>query len=341
MTASELVAGDLTNPGALGARPGDVWRSNGSWNRPGRTIAELQAAKAGRTISVVLPALDEEETIESVIDSISPLVRDSGGLVDELIVLDSGSTDGTEIRAIAAGARVISREQALPEVPTLPGKGEVLWRSLAATTGDIVVFIDSDLLDPHPMFVPWLVDPLLTGDGVHLVKSVYRRPLMVHEADGVSEIGEMGGGAGSTGGGRVTELVARPLLAALRPELGCILQPLGGEYAATRELLTALPFAPGYGVEIGILIDTFDRLGLDAIAQVNLGVRAHRNRPLAALGAMSRQVIATLLSRCGISDSGVELTQFFADGPDGCGYTQHTSPVSLLDRPPMNGLRPR
>ncbi|MGA7053638.1 MAG: glucosyl-3-phosphoglycerate synthase [Mycobacterium sp.] len=334
MTASELVAGDLTNAGGLGARPGDVWRCNRSWNRPGRTIAELEAAKAGRTISVVLPALDEQETIESVIDSISPLVD---GLVDELIVLDSGSTDDTEIRAIAAGARVVSREQALPEVATLPGKGEALWRSLAATSGDIVVFVDSDLINPHPMFVPWLVGPLLTGDGVHLVKSVYRRPLMVREADGVSDVGEVS----ATGGGRVTELVARPLLAALRPELGCILQPLGGEYAATRELLTSLPFAPGYGVEIGILIDTFDRLGLDAIAQVNLGVRAHRNRPLAALGAMSRQVIATLLSRCGISDSGVELTQFFADGPDGCGYTQHTSPVSLMDRPPMNGLRPR
>jgi glucosyl-3-phosphoglycerate synthase len=338
MTASELVASDLTSAGSLGTRPGDIWWSNRSWKRPGRTIAELEAAKAGRTISVVLPALDEQETIESVIDSISPLVD---GLVDELIVLDSGSTDDTEIRAVAAGARVVSREQALPEVPTLPGKGEALWRSLAATSGDIVVFVDSDLIDPHPMFVPWLVDPLLTGDGIHLVKSFYRRPLMVREADGVSDVGEVGGAVGATGGGRVTELVARPLLAALRPELGWILQPLGGEYAATRELLTSLPFAPGYGVEIGLLIDTFDRLGLDAIAQVNLGVRAHRNRPLAALGSMSRQVIATLLSRCGISDSGVELTQFFADGPEGCGYTQHTSPVSLVDRPPMNGLRPR
>jgi glucosyl-3-phosphoglycerate synthase len=247
-------------------------------------------------------------------------------------VLDSGSTDDTEIRAIAAGARVVSREQALPEVPVQPGKGEALWRSLAATSGDIVVFIDSDLINPHPMFVPWLVAPLLTGDGIHLVKSFYRRPLQVDDA---------GGGVAATGGGRVTELVARPLLAALRPELSCILQPLGGEYAASRELLTSLPFAPGYGVEIGLLVDTFDRLGLDAIAQVNLGVRAHRNRPLPELGAMSRQVIATLLSRCGIPDSGVGLTQFFADGPDGYGYTAHTSPVSLDDRPPMNALRPR
>jgi glucosyl-3-phosphoglycerate synthase len=307
MTASELVAGDLANDRLL-------------WNRPTWTIAELEEAKAGRTVSVVLPALDEEETIESVIDSISPLVD---GLVDELIVLDSGSTDDTEIRAIAAGARVVSREQALPEVPVRPGKGEALWRSLAATRGDIVVFVDSDLIDPHPMFVPWLVAPLLTCDGVHLVKSFYRRPL----------------GPGATGGGRVTELVARPLLAALRPELGCILQPLGGEYAASRELLTSLPFAPGYGVEIGLLVDTFDRVGLDAIAQVNLGVRAHRNRPMTELGAMSRQVIATLLSRCGIPDSGVGLTQFVADAD--FGFTAHTSPVSMVDRPPMNRLLPR
>jgi glucosyl-3-phosphoglycerate synthase len=303
--------------------PGDTWLSDHSWNRPAWTVAQLEAAKAGRTISVVLPALNEEETVGSVIDSISPMV---GGLVDELIVLDSGSTDDTEIRAIAAGARVVSRENALPEVTPQPGKGEVLWRSLAATTGDLIVFVDSDLIDPDPMFVPRLVGPLLTGDGIHLVKGFYRRPLKVS------------GSEDANGGGRVTELVARPLLAALRPELGCVLQPLGGEYAGTRELLTSVPFAPGYGVEIGLLIDTYDRLGLDAIAQVNLGVRAHRNRPLTELGAMSRQVIATLLSRCGISDSGVGLTQFFADGD---GYTPRTSPVSLEDRPPMNTLRPR
>lgn len=317
MTASDLVAANLV---------GDL--ADRSWNRPRWTVAELVAAKAGRTISVVLPALNEEETVESVIDSISPLVD---GLVDELIVLDSGSTDDTEIRAIAAGARVVSREQAVPELPARPGKGEALWRSLAATSGDIVVFIDSDLINPDPMFVPNLVGPLLTGDGIHLVKGFYRRPL---------KVGDASGDAGSTGGGRVTELVARPLLAALRPELGWVLQPLGGEYAASRELLMSLPFAPGYGVEIGLLVDTFDRLGLDAIAQVNLGVRAHRNRPLEELGAMSRQVIATLLSRCGIPDSGVGLTQFFPAGPNSEGFTQHTLPVSLDDRPPMSVLRP-
>ena len=195
----------------------------------------------------MLPALNEEETVGSVVDTISPLL---GGLVDELIVLDSGSTDDTEIRAIAAGARVVSREQALPEVEPVPGKGEVLWRSLAATTGDIVVFVDSDLIEPDPMFVPWLVGPLLTGDGIHLVKGFYRRPLKA--ASGEDAHG---------GGGSPNWSHARCRLRAA-PGTRCVIQPLGGEYAGTRELLTSLPFAPGYGVEIGILIDTYDRLGL-------------------------------------------------------------------------------
>jgi len=301
--------------------PGDTWLAGHSWHRPTWTLAELEAAKAGRTISVVLPALNEAETVGAVIDTITPML---GGLVDELIVLDSGSTEQTAAHASAAGAHVVNREDALPEIPPQPGKGEALWRSLAATTGDIIVFIDSDLIDPDPMFVPRLVGPLLTADGIHLVRGFYRRPLKV------------GDGEDANGGGRVTELVARPLLAALRPELGYVLQPLGGEYAGTRELLTSVPFAPGYGVEIGILIDTYDRFGLGAIAQVNLGVRTHRNRPLTELGPMSRQIIATLLTRCGIADSGVGLTQFI---PDGDGYQTRASTVSLVDRPPMNTLR--
>jgi len=320
-TAPELTADHVALDGFGHPATTRAWLTDHSWNRPTWTVDELIAAKAGRTVSVVLPALNEEDTVASVIDSISPML---GGLVDELVVLDSGSTDDTEIRAIAAGARVVSREQALPELPPNPGKGEVLWRSLAATTGDVIAFVDSDLIDPDPMFVPRLLGPLLTADGIHLVKGFYRRPLKVS------------GSEDANGGGRVTQLVARPLLAALRPELGGILQPLGGEYAGTRELLTSVPFAPAYGVEIGLLVDTYDRLGLDAIAQVNLGVRAHRNRPLTELGAMSRQIIATLFSRCGVPDSGAGLMQFFADGDE---FTERTSTVSLADRPPMNTLR--
>ncbi|MBM7243511.1 glucosyl-3-phosphoglycerate synthase [Rhodococcus fascians] len=297
-----------------------MWSETNSWDTPEWTIAELEAAKAGRTVSVVLPALNEEQTVAAVIDTIHPLL---GGLVDELIVLDSGSTDETAARAKAAGARVISREEAVPGLDPVPGKGEVLWRSVAASTGDLIAFVDSDLINPDPAFVPKLLGPLLMGDGIHLVKGYYRRPLRVS------------GTEDANGGGRVTELVARPLLAALRPELTGVIQPLGGEYAGTRELLSAVPFAPGYGVEIGLLLDTYDRLGLQAIGQVNLGVRKHRNRPLVELGAMSRQIVGTMLNRCGMVDSGAGLMQFRVAGDS---FEPFSTEVSLADRPAMNSL---
>jgi glucosyl-3-phosphoglycerate synthase len=298
------------------------WAGTHTWDRADWSIADLVAAKAGRTVSVVLPALNEEATVAEVIASIMPL---RGTLVDELVLLDSGSTDRTAERAAAAGATVISREQAVPELAPMPGKGEVLWRSLAVTSGDLIAFVDSDLIDPDPMFVPKLLGPLLTADGVHLVKGYYRRPL------------SQGGAVDANGGGRVTELVARPLLAALCPELCSVLQPLGGEYAGTRELLTSVPFAPGYGVEIGLLLDTYDLHGLGAIAQVNLGVRKHRNRPLSDLGVMSRQIVGTMLGRCGVKDSGAPLLQFSLDGAD---FVPVDTDITLTDRPAMRTLRP-
>ncbi|MGC5258472.1 glucosyl-3-phosphoglycerate synthase [Gordonia sp. DT218] len=294
-----------------------TWLESNTWERPDWTVDDLIARKDGRSISVVLPALDEERTVGSVIASIMPLV---GGLVDEVVVVDSGSSDATMARAEAAGARVESRESALPEVTPLPGKGEVLWRSLATTVGDIVVYIDSDLVDPDPMYVPSLVGPLLMVPELQLVKGYYRRPLLGS------------GGIDPTGGGRVTELVVRPLVSALRPELSALIQPLAGEYAGTRELLTSIPFAPGYGVEIGIVLDTLSRYGMDAIGQVNLGTRIHRNRPLRELGPMSRQIIATMMSRLGIEDSGSPLTQFLMEGD---GHSVRRAYPVLDDRPPM------
>jgi glucosyl-3-phosphoglycerate synthase len=254
--------------------------------------------------------------------------------VDELVVLDSGSTDETIERAVAAGAQVIRREEVLPGVEPVPGKGEVLWRSLAATTGDLVVFLDSDLVDFDPVFVPALLGPLLTSSGVALVKGFYRRPLRLES----SEL--------DTGGGRVTELLARPLLAALRPELSGIVQPLGGEYAATRELLESVPFAAGYGVEIGLLLDTHARYGLDALAQVNLGVRKHRNRSLLQLGVMARQILAAALHRCGPPGTGSD----GARNPDDAGqitqfrqlageWLPTTQRVQVTERPPMRQVR--
>ncbi|WP_024804033.1 glucosyl-3-phosphoglycerate synthase [Nocardia sp. BMG51109] len=292
-----------------------------TWFGCGYSLSELMEYKGGRGISVVVPALDEQDTVGGVLASIRGLV---GTLVDELIVVDSGSTDATIARARAAGATAVyTREQALPGVPPRPGKGEVLWRSLAVATGDLVVYIDSDLRDPSPRFVPSLVAPLLLDDEVRLVKGCYRRPL------GNDPSGDV------DGGGRVTQLAARPLLAALVPELADVVQPLGGEYAATRELLSAIPFAPGYGVEIGILIDAWRRHGARAIGQVDLGVRVHRNRPTHELAVMSRQIVATLLDRLGIDDSGIGLTQY---RPDGASWRRHTTTVSLEDRPAMADL---
>lgn len=291
-----------------------------TWHEPNWTVPQLVSAKAGRTVSVVLPALNEEATVAGVLNTITPLL---GTLVDELVVLDSGSTDRTAERARAAGARVVSREEAVPGLAPVPGKGEALWRSIAATTGDLIVFIDSDLIDPDPNYVPNLLGPLLTDVGIHHVKGFYRRPLRINETED------------PRGGGRVTELVARPMLAALRPELTGIVQPLGGEYAGTRELLASVPFAPGYGVEIGLLLDTYARYGAAGLAQVNLSVRKHRNRDLMELGVMSRQIVGTMLRRCGIEDAGVGLTQYYAAGDT---FEPRTSEVDLADRPPIASL---
>jgi glucosyl-3-phosphoglycerate synthase len=297
------------------------WFTARTWQDPQWTISELVAAKGSRTVSVVLPALDEEQTVGQVVGTVRPLL---GSLVDELVVMDSGSTDRTAAVAAAAGARVVRREDVVPELEPLPGKGEVLWRSLAATTGDLVVFLDADLVDPDPAFVPSLLGPLLTAPGVHLVKGFYRRPLRLETSD----VG--------TGGGRVTELLARPLLSALRPELSGLVQPLGGEYAATRQFMESVSFAAGYGVEIGLLLDAHAHLGLDAIAQVNLGVRKHRNRNLLQLGVMASQILGTMLARCDVPAHGGELTQFVQVAGE---WLPDSTEVVVADRPPMRSVR--
>jgi glucosyl-3-phosphoglycerate synthase len=297
-----------------------AWFADRTWQSPSWTVEDLVRVKGARTVSVVLPALDEEATVADVVASVRPLV---GTLVDELVVVDSGSTDRTVEVSLAAGARVVRRGDVLPELAPVPGKGEVLWRSLAATSGDLLVFLDSDLVDPDPGFVPRLLGPLLLEDDVHLVKGFYRRPLTTE-------------GAAGSGGGRVTELMARPLLSTLRPELTGVIQPLGGEYAGTRELLEAVPFASGYGVEIGLLLDTHAIVGLDGIAQVNLGVRRHRNQPLPALGVMARQILGTALARCGMLPAHAgELTQFVQVAGE---WLPDTAAVVVADRPPMREL---
>lgn len=288
----------------------------------------LRDAKGSTTISVVLPALDEAATVGRIVDAVRrDLVDVPVPLVDELVVLDSGSTDATAAVARAAGARVVHRDDVLPDVPSVPGKGEALWRSLAATTGDIVVFVDADLLAFHSGFVTGLIGPLLTDPSVHFVKAMYDRPLtegaVVHPA----------------GGGRVTELVARPLLNLHWPQLAGFVQPLAGEYAARRHLLERLPFATGYGVEIALLIDTLDAVGLDGMAQVDLGERRHRHHDDQRLGRMAAEIWQTALARLH-QDGDLQafeptLTQFVRDASH---YLPVTHDVAALERPPLLGV---
>ncbi len=291
----------------------------------------LVALKGDTRVSVVLPALDEESTVGRIVENIhfglGAGARPGRQLVDELVVIDSGSTDRTAEVARRAGATVVHRDDVLPHLPAITGKGEAMWRSLAATTGDVVVFIDADLQSFTPAYVTGLLGPLLSDDDVHLVKAVYERPLV----EGSTMV--------SAGGGRVTELVARPLLNELWPQLSGVVQPLAGEYAARRTLLEALPFPCGYGVELALLIDTVELLGLDAIAQVDLGVRVHRHHDERRLGRMSAEILHTALDRLARRGDlreeiqlGATLTQFERDST---GFQHTTHEVARLQRPPM------
>ncbi|MEW2610611.1 glucosyl-3-phosphoglycerate synthase [Streptomyces sp. NPDC047880] len=304
------------------------WLSTRSWSANDRPLHQILAAKqrTGQTVSVVLPALNEEATVGDIASVIRHDLMRQVPLVDELVVVDSGSTDRTSEVAAAAGARVVHRDAILPRLPAVPGKGEVLWRSLLVTRGDIVCFVDADLRDFSSDFVSGIVGPLLTDPDVDLVKAMYDRPLAT-ESDSLAP------GKTSGQGGRVTELMARPLLNMHWPRLAGFVQPLGGEYAARRSLLEQLPFPVGYGVELGMLVDALHLAGLDALAQVDVGVRKHRHQDGQALGRMAAAIYRTAQLRLArghlIRPS---LTQF-ERGEDG--FEPRTYSVDTEERPPM------
>ncbi|MEV5725413.1 MULTISPECIES: glucosyl-3-phosphoglycerate synthase [Streptomyces] len=295
------------------------WLSTRSWSVTDRPLHKILAAKraTGQTVSVVLPALNEQETVGDIVAAVRRGLMRQVPLVDEVVVVDSGSTDRTSEVAAAAGARVVHRDEILPRIPAAPGKGEVLWRSLLVTSGDIVCFVDADLREFSPDFVSGIVGPLLTDPEVHLVKAMYDRPL----------------GTAAGQGGRVTELMARPLLNMHWPQLAGFVQPLGGEYAARRSLLERLPFPVGYGVELGMLVDALHLVGLDALAQVDVGVRRHRHQDGQALGRMSAAIYRTAQLRLARSHLvRPQLTQFERVGN---GFEPRTYSVDTEERPPM------
>lgn len=245
-------------------------------------MADLAERKGPTFISVCLPARNEAATVGRIVETVRRSLMESVALVDEIIVIDDHSSDETASVASEAGARVIEASGVLPEYGEGHGKGEALWKSLFVAAGDIVAWCDADIHNFESRFVVGLLGPLIEHPDIHFVKGYYERPT-----------------DGALGGGRVTELVARPAISLLFPHLAGIVQPLAGEYAGRRHVLEQLPFVQGYGVEIGLLIDVAATAGVDAMAQVDLGTRIHRNRPLDELSPQALAVLATALERAG------------------------------------------
>ncbi|MEV4053566.1 glucosyl-3-phosphoglycerate synthase [Amycolatopsis sp. NPDC049688] len=294
--------------------------------RPRWSPAALAARKEDLTISVVLPALNEQETVGAIVTTLRDAVVEEVPLVDELVVVDTGSADDTVAVATEAGARVVSACGILPELGHRPGKGEALWKSQFVTSGDIVVFLDSDLIGVGPHYVTGLVGPLLDDPAVSFVKAFFDRPVN-------------GEGSTQVGGGRVTELVARPLLNLYWPELSGVIQPLSGQCAGRRSTLERLPFAGGYGVEIAMLLDTFHLVGLDGIAQVDLGhLEQSSHQSVGDLGFMAATIMHTALRRSPVRElvpSPADLTQFSRlDGRQ----EELVRPVPTAERPPARSV---
>ena len=302
-------------------------RTLGARNLP--NAGELAARKlaSGERISVVLPALNEAATIGGICTTIHRRLIERTGLVDELIVVDCSSDDGTPQIAADAGASVYDVSELVPEIPAVRGKGEALWRSLSAVKGDIVVWVDSDIRNFSTRFVTRLVAPILTDPTVSFVKGFYRRPIARGEDLVPDE------------GGRVTELLARPMIGALFPELSGFVQPLSGEYAGHIDVLKRVPFFTGYSVEIGLLIDLLDEAGLDAMAQVDLDERVHRNRSLSELAPMAYAIGMTILRRAeelGRLRSSLDFPMAPLLRPSPDGVVAHE--IIELERPPMESI---
>jgi glucosyl-3-phosphoglycerate synthase len=243
------------------------------------STAAVAAAKVGHVVSVVIPAKDEGSTVAGVIEAIRPhLAGCGGGLIDEILVVDDGSSDDTARNAERAGATVLQLEGG-------GGKGAAMAAGVGSACGDLLVFLDADVENTSPDYIPRLLGPLVFDEDVMLVKGHYVRPIDGHP----------------TGGGRVTELTARPALRLLFPALTDVLQPLAGETAMRREAVDKIGLDTGYRVEMGILIDTLRTFGPGSIAQVDLGVRLHRNRPIEELSEMATEVLAAALERSDLS----------------------------------------
>jgi glucosyl-3-phosphoglycerate synthase len=301
----------------------DRWLATRTTRSAPQDLKEARRLRGTTSVSLVLPARDEAETVG---DLVRDLAGSLGGLVDELVVVDDGSTDGTGALAAAAGARVVTSADVRADVPSA-GKGGAMWRGLAATSGELVVFLDADVRGFDPGFVASLLLPLLGDQDVHLVKAAYARPL---EVDGVLHPGS---------GGRVTRLVATPLLNLVAPELTVFAQPLAGETAVRRGLLKRLRLVGGYGVELALLLDAYAAVGLEGLAQVDLGERAHRHQSDEALAEMSTALLHVAAARAGWATAGGDYGRVRRDVD---GRLRHVrTPVREVTLPLLDPVRPR
>jgi glucosyl-3-phosphoglycerate synthase len=297
------------------------WHASNTFTH-GQFPAAMLAAQRTGTVSICLPALDEAGTIGTILQRLMPLAE--LGVLDQIVVVDH-SSDGTAEIARSLGAEVHDQEELMPELGPVLGKGDAMWRALRVLTGDVVCFLDADSEQFGAHFACGLLGPLLCEPGISFVKGLYRRPFRVGEVT-LPE-----------GGGRVTELTARPLLNLFYPDLAAVGQPLAGEIAARRSLLEQLPFVSGYGVDIALLLDVYRAVGLDAIAQVDLDVRQNAHQPLRDLGPMAYailQAVASRLERDGRLHGPLPAT-FLAPGEAGL-QALRSYPV---ERPPLAGLR--
>ena len=273
----------------------------------------LLRAKGSTSITVAIPAKDEAATVGPIVATIKRHLIDRLPLIDELLVMDDLSTDATAALAADAGAKVISTAEVLPGYGA-GGKGEALWKSLHASSGDVIIWCDADIRNFDTRFIVGCLGPLLLHDDLGFIKGFYRRPL--------NEDGE--------GGGRVTELVARPLITNLFPRLEDMIQPLSGEFGGRRRLLEQVPFSRGYAVDLALLIDLSQRFGPDIIAQVDLGSRVHRNRPLRQLGPQAAAITAMALQRAGFDQPAGTLTMKRPEFGD--------ASITIGDLPPLATL---
>lgn len=301
------------------------WRARRSFRSEAFDSERLVALKGG-PISVILPARDVADTIASIIDSLEPL-REIG-LIDEVLVIDAASHDGTAAIAAAQGAQVLQEDELLRDHGPSRGKGDAMWRALSVARGEIAVFLDADTRDFTASFVVGLLGPLLSNPQIRFVKGAFRRPLA------------LGGCVLPGEGGRVTELVARPLVNLYAPHLAGFDQPLAGEVAADTELLRSLSFPAGYGVEIANLIDVARLCGMDALAQVDLGERQNRHQPLRDLSAMAYAVMVAAAGR--LQDTGLHAPPApgpLALPPRSGETTTEMRHVVVFERPPLESLQ--